>query len=213
MKDNLLSDIESDLDKDWGQLEEEKTAKEIAAAEEEIKDYIKNNPQRLNISYRDFHETLFRIFDSRDADIAMYDLQVLLRRIFSNHRDDPLPKGFEEIWNMFCNPREYKCISDVRCESCNNSYDIISQFQQPQRYEYETYSQFIYGNQHIENEGILCPTCSHSLLNLHGYKLIGIFKHKQNDSLEEMEMEIERIKMQYYGMSMRNDSIAESYGF
>lgn len=217
--DNLLNDIEFDLDKDWSQLEEENTAKKIKVEEKRIRDYIIKNPQGLDISYRRFYETLYRIFNSRDGNgnHAMYDLQEMLSRIFSHQKSAPLPRGFEEVWDMFCDPRRYKCISDIKCNRCSNIYDIISQFHQhipslENRYEYE--------NRHIENERILCPTCGNSLLNLHGYKLKGIFKHENRNDYRIME--IERMKMQerMYGSMerdsyenlIRNETIAESYG-
>lgn len=214
--DNLLNDIELDLDKDWSQLEKENNAKKLKAKKARFRDSIIKNPQRLDISYRRFYETLYKIFDPRQGEYnyAMYDLREMLSRIFSNHHSDPLPKGFEEVWEMFCNPRKYKCITDVRCDRCSNIYDIISQFNQHvpslenRRYEYET--------QYMENERILCPTCGNSLLNLHGYKLKGVFKH------EHTHMEIERMQMheRMYGRMdrdsyenlMKDKTVAESYG-
>lgn len=209
---NLLNDLELDLDKGWGQLEEENSAKIEKAERKKISDYIKNNPKRLDISYKRFYETLYRIFYERDGDAnhAMYDLREMLGRIFSDHRSDPVPKGFEEIWSMFCNPRKYKCMADIRCDSCSNSYDIISKFHsyvpQPEarRYGYES-------QRYIKTESILCPKCARPLFNLHGYELIGIFKHKNENNINDMEVDRMMYERKLQGR-WEMESVAESYG-
>jgi hypothetical protein len=141
---------------------------------------MKNNPQRFHFpKYEDFFNILFRIFksfDGRDLDnYALSDLHVLIRSIFYNHKD-PMPKAFDRVWEIFCNPRDFKCHTGIRCEKCNEIYDILIEYDdKPRTYEYDRL--VIQEEIYINHCRVACPSCGYDILHLTGAKLVGVFSH------------------------------------
>lgn len=177
--DNFLSDIENDIDGDWKEIQ--KAIRDKGKAEE-----IKNNPQRFYFpTYKDFSNILFRIFTSFDGkeidNHALSDLHVLIRGIFYNHNNNnnPMPESFDRVWEIFCNPIKFKCHTGIRCEKCNERYDILIEHDHgiPEylpRYGSTTMEMKI--RSHCR---IACPSCGYDILHLSGAKLIGVFSHEE----------------------------------
>ena len=172
--ENFLSDIEDDIFGDW-----EKIQKKIRNKEHEKK--VMENPQRLDCpDFMEFYKILLRILQSWDfhnpEPKLLMDLNSLLRMVFIEIDDwpNPLPKSFHRIWEMFCNPRFFKCELNQVCPSCNKSWDIFFKQNLPKVHQdLMDYNQI---DMYVETSRVACPDCGYQMKAFMGRKVMGVFR-------------------------------------
>jgi hypothetical protein len=160
-KDNdLLSDLEADLTGDWKKIQED-------IQDKEHEEWVKNNPQRWNLpSFREFYHIMLRLF--REGFSHDNHLHRLLVGIFHNHRnEDPMPKAFDNIWSIFCDPHRYSCATGVACRNCRSRWDVMYE---KDRMYHRPLRVGDFRDMHMQHtlreERVSCPRCGHGLLNI-----------------------------------------------
>jgi len=204
--DNLLGDLEKDICGDWGDIQNSFKEKEQKKEREKEKEKEFDNPQRLNLpNFQEFYELLFKLFIDGNGDNRrnLYDLHVMFRDVFFNHENDsnrnPMPKAFNEMWRIFCSPREYDCATGVKCNDCHSRWDIMYKVDQ-RRMTVDLYEEYNSDSIKIFTTRITCPTCSRPLLNITQGHLVGIFKHIHVDEKEEYREEKNNYMGEEYGI-------------
>lgn len=174
--DNILSDIEDDIFGDWKNIQ-----KQIKDKEFETK--AMKNPQRLDCpDFMEFYKILLQILQSWDFDNPeprlLLNLHSLLRMVFNDIEDwpNPLPKSFHRIWELFCNPRFYKCELNQKCQCCNKSWDIVFKQNLPRVYDNLLDGGDRNADMYAETTRISCPDCGYPMRSYMGRKVVGIFR-------------------------------------
>lgn len=148
MNDNLLSDIESDIDSDWKNIQKEILKKE-------------NDEKKKEISKMRYV--------SIDRNLPQIDIKYAGRMLYENMND-------KEIWKMFCSSRGYD-FKEVTCIKCHTLHTIFYQEKRYSSFnrEYDYYESRYY-NVVRDYIRIFCPNCSEILLNMTGCYLIGVIQ-------------------------------------
>lgn len=145
---NNFNDLENDLAGDWLDVQ-----RKIQEYDEKEREY--NSPKRMHCSYRRFYQKLYKIaLDGVNLDRSM-ELHEILRMVFTGSRE--MPKGFERIWDAFCNSYEYDT-NTIECMSCGEKYDILYKITRPM-VSYN-FGQGIADSIEIRMDAIYCPKCS-----------------------------------------------------
>jgi hypothetical protein len=193
--DNLLSDLENDICKDWNDIRNEFLKKELN--EEKNKLEKRDTLQRPHIpDYKLFIDMMLCFIHNPDDPSIRYDL----RRLFLDllyRSDSPMPKSFIKVWRMFFSPMDYECAPNIQCISCHSIFDVIYE---RQRMRFNLYDD-IYGvngfNEFneisVKTTRAYCPNCGLPLINFTDSKLIGIFEqHKERNNMEKENYGIKR---------------------
>lgn len=175
--DNFLSDLESDIDGDWKDIQQKIKDKEIE--EETIE--LMENPQRFMFpSFKEFYVILCNILQSwrgsRDLNIeTMEALHKLLRGVFychdTNHKE-VMPKGFDKIWKIFCDPIEYEC-KDISCNYCRKEYNIFYQKEGRRRISY--FEDHYQETMQLKVNNVYCYKCGGLMARVSG-NVVSVFE-------------------------------------
>lgn len=181
--DDFLADLEADIGGDWKEIQKSIQNKED---EEEYKK-LKANPQRINFpKFRQFYEVLLDIF--REGIPENRNLHRLLVSIFHNHRnEDPMPKAFDKVWEIFCNPHKYRCATGVACKNCRNRWDVMYRNEQVRIRSYPRFieDRIMQEEMYLPHTQVACPSCGCVILNITSSEVSGVFKHVHVDEREE----------------------------
>jgi hypothetical protein len=173
--DDFLSDLESDIDGDWEEIQKK-------IKDKEYEEHLNNNPQRFFYpKFKDFYRVLvgfFRSWDGQSDNTMFHDLHMMLRHVFYYKDDHPMPRSFDRIWEMFCNPREFACKTEINCKQCSKVYDI---FYKNNNIKIDRFSGVL-EQQELQyiSINVLCPSCGYHMQSIVGGELFGIFKHEHN---------------------------------
>jgi len=184
--DNLLSDIENDIFGNWEDIQTKLRNKKY-------EEKVLKNPQRIDCpSFMEFYKILLQImqswdtFENPDPRLLM-ELHKLLRNIFYEIEDwpNPLPDSFHRIWELFCNPRKYKCDLNLNCPSCHKNWDVVfkqkilsANINDLIGHEAERYETV------VENSRIACPDCGYQMKAYMGREVVGIFRSDHDGEYE-----------------------------
>ena len=174
--DDFLSDLEEELGGDWKEIQ-----KSIQDKEQE--EQLKANPQRFMFpNFQEFYELLLRLFKEHRHESR--DLHRLLISVFHSHRnEDPMPKAFDKVWEIFCNPHEYECATGIACRNCKSRWDVM--FSRDQVRRIPQFLEDRMAEMYMEQTRVLCPKCGVQILNLATSEVVGVFKHVHVDEKEE----------------------------
>lgn len=182
-KENLLCDLESDIDGDWGDIQKSIQGKKREKELQAEMDYLRENPIRINFpEFHEFYELLFEIYESYyDENIAHSRMHMLIReligRIISQHGKEPrMCPSFDYIWGMFCNPHKYH-FHTMECHSCRNTWDIAMKTKRI-NYDYGYHQRDMEYNmsRNMYINRVSCPLCR-EVIGSTGEEVVGIFKH------------------------------------
>jgi len=185
--ENLLSDLESDIEGDWEDIQRD-------IKEKKQQEYLKNNPRRLHIpNVKQFYQLLFNIFSGYFVPEKAIDKLIgMFRNTF--YYNERLPRSFEYVWEMFCDSTKYS-IQDIYCRRCKEPYDVI--FEKDRSHGFM--SEYSFGDRvrypeemMLKTERVFCPSCGYNMLTINA-NIIGIVKHPyQKEKYMEERSEIIR---------------------
>ncbi len=175
--DDFLSDLESDIDGDWKEIQKKIKDKEYG-------EHLKNNPQRFFYpKFIEFYRVLvdfFRSWDGQNDNTMCRDLHMMLRHVFYYKDDHPMPRSFDRIWEMFCNPREFVCKTEINCRQCSKVYDIFYKNIQTNIRMFDRFGGHEHQEEYVSTINVLCPSCGYHMQSIMGAELFGIFKHEHD---------------------------------
>jgi len=177
-QNNILDDIESDINGDWiniqksiqASIKEEKEKEK----EKEIKEEIKN-PNRIYFpNFKEFYEVIIRIYENISYGCDLNYLRSMLGEIL-RRSSEKMPTSFHKIWEMFCNPSEYR-YTTVKCNRCGDVFDILFK---------EDYHRVLYTGEigtdnsyaTIKTKIIYCYSCGERIAHFNECSVMGIYKH------------------------------------
>jgi hypothetical protein len=174
---DFLSELENDVSVSWSEI-----AKRVND-ENRKKEKKKLTENKSKIDFPDFdhfYSLLIDIIQARDipkdrSDIN-YSIRELIARIFRyRNTSSKMPKGFNKLWSMFCNPREYDSVNGTPCSYCGNRWDIFYKQKELERRDFmtidrweETYT--------FKEERVMCPTCGNTIIVFRDCEVLGIVK-------------------------------------
>ena len=179
--DNFLSDIEKDISGDWKQIQTDLQT-------QEKREFLKENPEVHNISYKDLYRLIVDIFYSFRKDRDGYDgfylrvihilEDVFFRNFRMNDSNRKMPKAFEQVWDIFCDHSEYKFATSL-CNRCNARYDII--YKEERNFRFYVPRGKNYGTIKRSSIEVHCPLCSYLICSFMGAELVGMYQHKRKE--------------------------------
>jgi hypothetical protein len=170
MKMSNFSDLENDIAGDWLDIQKR-------IQEEDKKEREKNNPKRLNCSYREFYNLICEsYFDGFDHDRSQAMHEIMRMVISSNER---MPDGFERVWDAFCNSYEHD-VSTIECMSCGEHFDITYKRVRP-LCAYDIGDHIADTRMMPRQECIYCPKCSRVIGRLDKGTFISLTTSKIHD--------------------------------
>lgn len=204
--ENLLCDLESDIDRDWEEIQHSVNNKKIKKELEKELDSLKDRPLRMKFPhFAEFYEMMFMIFRSyRETDEYIpYEVMKMLDRMFYRYGDEPeMSPAFDYVWGMFCDPQEY-AFHTFRCNHCNNKWDAVFK-----RIDNRIFASYSEGYAHYTQPTtasfyrITCPNCSNIIGNLTN-ELLGLFKHKELSKEDILDKEKYRQFLKEGGYDIR----------
>lgn len=174
--EDVFNEFEKQLSGDWEEIKREIEEKEI-----EEKDRI---PKRMDVpSYKDFYNFLYDILINKKTNVNYHkDIYKMLNRILYPSHEEMMPKSFEKIWKLFCDPVEYKIVLS-KCNICKNEHEILYKDLD----YYDKYFRYRY-NLEMERERerereskinrVFCPNCGLILMHFNNCEILGIFNTK-----------------------------------
>lgn len=185
--DNIFSDLEDDISRSWVDIEHDIKLKREEEIEKTEIDFLKNNPTRFNApNFKEFYEVLVEIYKSGGDNInALHRL--LCNVFYFNNREVimPMPKSFDEVWKIFCSPKEYDCSTNIICKKCNKIFDIMFKIETP-NFSSDHYNTNINSMNIMNISEVYCPSCGYHIISIKSGELKGIFEHKEKEK-ENME--------------------------
>lgn len=180
---DILSDLESDLDKDWDDISKEIYWKEEQERRHQEQVDIKNNPRRLNLSYKRFYELMWIFYNQRNSS---REIENMLHELSANtlYSDQHLPKVFEHLWDMLCEPHGYEIATGIVCKSCKKRYDVFLKERHRRRYRPLEGMEMAMTIER-EREYAHCPYCGYRFIGFNDVEIIGVFTHVHFDESEE----------------------------
>lgn len=165
-KDNLLKDIESDIDRDWIEIQKKLEEKKLQ-------------------QYREYNrfpsiDNIIEMFSCIDDMTNYHDVYYVIREL----------KGFMEI--LYREPFRRNILNlmtsdgmnvySMECISCHGKFNIICK----DIMRIYDYSMEYIRNKSLKSERVYCPSCGSCLADIFNGDVVGILKDKPQD-IQNME--------------------------
>jgi len=166
MMDNF-ENLEKDIDGDWLSIQEK-------IQEDEEKEKLKKeskSPKRLHCTYKEFYRKIHEVFYCFDSYEWSARVHEILRMVLRDN--EKMPKGFEKIWDAFCDTRNH-AINFIQCYYCKEKYDVLYKRTRP----VVSYEQGAFRDMYtIEQDTIYCPKCNNPFGRIEKGAFIGLINH------------------------------------
>lgn len=178
-KDDFLSDIEEDVSKNWKDIQKDFQDLIQKKVIENRKKTLKDNPVVPHLSYDKFYGALIDLLYWDSYSVCRENIgkiRSIIERMFFFFEENHIPESFKNVWNIFCNTKEYEHLPR-QCENCKTKWDIIYR-RLPTPILFDFNQRLVEERiERVKRMDIRCPKCAWHIVSFANSDLIGIFEH------------------------------------